>query len=284
MNIIIEIIKGIIIGLANIIPGVSGGTMAVTMGVYDKIILAVNNIRKNFLGSFKVLIPYIIGAVLGIGGLSFVVKFALDKYAIQTSFLFVGLIIGGIPLIFNKTKGDESKTNKIILFLMFFTLIASMAFLKGDDKSVIDISINLYTIIQLFFVGTIASATMIIPGVSGSLVMMILGFYGIIVSNISNFIRGILQLDFQILFHTVSVLIPFAIGILVGIGVISKIIEILFKKIPQLTYSAILGLIVGSPIPIIEKLIGLDVTTSVVIVSILTFTIGFMVAYKLGQD
>lgn len=284
MNTIINIIKGVLIGLANIIPGVSGGTIAVTMGVYDIIISAINDIKKNFLKSVKILMPFVIGAVLGIGALSFVVKYTLDKYPLQTSSLFIGFIIGGVPLLIKKTKGKESKIIKIILFLIFFALVVIISFMGGNGKTTTDITINSLSIIQLLLIGIVASAAMVIPGISGSLLMMTLGFYGIIISNISNFIRAIIKLDLSLVSHSFLVLLPFGFGILIGIGLIAKLIAALFKKIPQLTYAAILGLVSASPIPIMNKMVSVNFDAMSIIVAIITFAIGFVIAFKLGEE
>ncbi|WMJ87028.1 DUF368 domain-containing protein [Anaerocolumna sp. MB42-C2] len=284
MNFIKEFLKGILIGVANIIPGVSGGTMAVSMGVYDKIIMAITGFRKNFKKSILTLLPYVIGAASGIGILSFVVKYALSTYPMQTSGLFIGLIIGGIPILVSKVKGARLTAANILVFIIFFCIVTGMAFLNGNAGSSSDIRVELITVIQLFFVGIIASATMIIPGVSGSLVMMILGFYGIIISNISNFISSLFHSDIPALIHGFGVLFPFGLGVLAGIGLVAKLIEILFTKVPVLTYFAIFGLIFGSPIAIIYKIGISSVTLLGILVTILTFCIGFSISFFLGKE
>lgn len=284
MNIVKEFLKGILIGVANIIPGVSGGTMAVSMGVYDKIIKAITGMRKNFKKSILTLLPYGVGAVTGIGILSFVVKYVLSNYPLQTSGLFIGLIIGGLPILVKQVKGAKFTAANIIAFVVFFCIVTGMAFLSGSEGSTTDIAVNFGTVVQLFFIGVIASATMIIPGVSGSLVMMICGFYGIIISNISNFISSLLHFDKIALIHGFGVLFPFGIGVLVGIGLVAKLIEILFAKVPVLTYCAILGLIFGSPIAIIYKAGITTVTILSALVTVVTFCVGFAISFFLSKD
>ena len=93
-----DILRGVMIGVANIIPGVSGGTMMVSMGIYDKIIGAVNNIFKEWKQSLKTLLPYAIGMLLGIAGLSFCITYFFEHFPLQTAFLFIGLIFGGLPV------------------------------------------------------------------------------------------------------------------------------------------------------------------------------------------
>ena len=284
MNSIKEIIRGMLIGVANIIPGVSGGTMAVSMGVYDKIISAITGVRKDWKKSVLTLLPYVIGAGLGIGILSFVLQYCLTNFPLQTSGIFIGLILGGIPVILKKMKGTKVNLLNSVIAILFFSLVVGMAFLNGNEVSATDININVASIIQLLFIGIIASATMIIPGVSGSLVMMILGFYGIIISNISNFISALLSFDIPALIHSTAVLFPFGIGVLLGIGLISKLIEILFAKAKGATYSAIMGLIIGSPIAILYKTEAATINAITIIVTVVLFSIGFAIAYILGKE
>ena len=172
----------------------------------------------------------------------------------------------------------------VVLFIIFFAIVVGMAVFNGSADSATDIAVNFGTVIQLFFVGVIASATMIIPGVSGSLVMMILGFYNIIISNISTTLTALANFDMPGLLHGVGIFLPLGLGIIAGIVIVAKIIEWLFAKQPILTYSAIFGLVIASPIAIIYK-IGFDsVSVGGVIVSIITFAIGFAVAYFLGKE
>jgi putative membrane protein len=284
MSHIKEFLKGILIGIANIIPGVSGGTMAVSMGVYDKLILAITGIRKHFKKSVLTLLPYFLGAVAGIGILSFVVKQALSVYPLQTSGLFIGLITGGLPVMIKKVKGARIGVSNIILFLAFFALVVGMAVINGSEGTATDITLSISSMIQLFFVGMIAAATMIIPGVSGSLVLMILGFYNLIISNISTFLEALVAFDMPAILHGLGIFIPFGLGILVGIGIIAKIIEWLFVKVPILTYYAILGLIFASPIAILYKIGISNLSIITLFVTLITFAIGFGVAYFLDSE
>ncbi len=284
MRIIKEIFKGMLIGIANIIPGVSGGTMAVSMGVYDKIILAITGIRKNFKQSIQTLLPYVIGAVIGIGAFSFIVKYALSNHPLPTGGFFIGLILGGVPVILKKVAGNKTKIIDIFLLLLFFALVIGMSLLNGNEGMATDISIRPVTILQLFLVGIIASATMVIPGVSGSLVLMILGFYSIIVSNIGRFLEALAAFDIPVLLHGAGVFFPLAVGILLGIGVIAKLIEYLFKRVPVPTYYAILGLVFGSPVVILYETGVTNAGVSGVITTLLTLSAGFCISFFLGKE
>ena len=284
MNLLKDFLKGILIGIANIIPGVSGGTMAVSMGVYDQLIRAITGLFKDFKRSMRILLPILLGAVAGIGALSFVIRYLLENYPLQTSTLFIGLILGGLPMLFSHVKGQKIKLPHIVLFIIFFAIVIAMAVVNGSSDSATDIAVNFGTVIQLFVIGMIASATMIIPGVSGSLVMMILGFYNIIISNISAMLTALVSFEISGILHGIGIFLPFGLGVLVGIGAVAKIIEWLFAKQPTLTYSAIFGLIIASPFAIIYKAGITGVSILGILISIITFAIGFCIAYFLGKE
>lgn len=280
-----ELLKGAVIGVANIIPGVSGGTMAVSLGIYDKLIHAITHIVKEFKKSMRTLLPIGIGAVLGIGILTFVINFLLKNFPVQTNFLFIGLIIGGLPIILSRLKTTGKKVNigNGIAFVAFFALVVGMAAIGEAEGSAADVSLNLFNIVKLFAVGVIASATMIIPGVSGSMVLMIMGYYSTIIDTIELFIKSALSLNMNGMMQAVSVLLPFGIGILVGIGVIAKVVELVFVKAPNYAYCAILGLVIASPIAIIlmSDLSRYNVLS--VLTGCVTFAVGFFVATKLAD-
>ena len=172
MKLMKEFFKGVIIGIANIIPGVSGGTMAVSMGIYDKMIYAVNNIRKQFKKSIQFLLPYIIGAVIGIAALSVVIEMLFDRRPLETSLGFIGLIIGGIPILIKKVKDKGFRILYAISFLFFFAFIIGLQLLQGNEGTAVVLNSSPKMIIILFLVGIIASATMVIPGVSGSMILI----------------------------------------------------------------------------------------------------------------
>ena len=123
MNLLKSILKGMVIGVANAIPGVSGGTMAVSMGIYDKLIHALTHLFKEFKKSMQVIVPILIGAGLGVVVLAAVIEKMFEAIPIQTNMLFIGLIIGGLPIILNKVKGQKVSAGGVIGFLVFFVIV-----------------------------------------------------------------------------------------------------------------------------------------------------------------
>lgn len=259
MNFLINLIKGIFVGIANVIPGVSGGTMAVTFGIYDKMLSSIANLLKDFKNSIKTLLPIIIGMAAGIVGFTFIIPYLLKNQPFVTSMAFTGLIMGGIPMITKSLKdAKKSEPNANIpicalLFILFAVLAAGMLFMNGSETSGAMLSVSPKTLITIFFMGVIASATMIIPGVSGSLVLMILGYYFGIISAVKNLVSALKDFDAQKMAEQFLILAPFGIGCILGIFFISKLIAWLLSHYKTATFSSILGLIAVSPISIFYK-------------------------------
>ncbi len=278
-----NLLKGMVMGIANIIPGVSGGTMAVSMGIYDKLIHCVTHLFKEFKESMKFLIPIFLGIGIALVGLSFIIEPAFEYFPLQTNCLFVGLIVGGLPAVCKKVKGKGIKVSYIIPFLVFFGVVVGMAAMGETEGAAADLTFGFVSVIKLFIVGIIASATMVIPGVSGSMMLLLMGYYNPIVSAIKNFVTALAAFDVPGILQGCGILIPMGIGIVVGIFAIAKLIEIIFEKFSIQAYWAIIGLIIASPFAIF--LLGEVGTITVlsVLASVVTFAAGFVIAMKLGD-
>ena len=278
-----NILKGMVMGMANIIPGVSGGTMAVSMGIYDKLIHCITHLFKEFKESVKFVLPIGIGMAIALVGLSFVITPAFEYFPLQTNGLFIGLIVGGLPSIWKKVKGNSIKASHIIPFILFLALVIGMAMLGESEGRTADMSLSFISIVKFFLVGIIAAATMVIPGVSGSMILLVLGYYNPIVATIKELVEALVSFNMSEILRCCGILIPMGLGIVVGVFAIAKLIEIIFAKYPLQAYWAIMGLIVASPFGIL-MVSELGVITVVnVIVSLITFAIGFIVAMKLGD-
>ena len=278
-----NLLKGMVIGLANIIPGVSGGTMAVSMGIYDKLIHCLTHLFKELKESIKFLIPILLGAAIALVGLSFIITPAFEHFPLQTNGLFIGLIVGGLPAVGKKVKGNKIKISHGIAFLIFFVLVIGMAAMGETEGQAADLTLSVWSVIKLFLVGVLASATMVIPGVSGSMILRGIGYYNPIVATIKEFVEALVSFNMPEILRCCGILIPMGIGIIVGIFVIAKIIEIIFEKFPLQAFWAIIGLIVASPFAILMvSEIGV-ITVLAVLTSLVTFAIGFVIAMKLGE-
>lgn len=279
-----QILQGMVVGIANIIPGVSGGTMMVAMGLYDKLIHAITHLKTEIKESLKLLIPIFIGAGIAIVALSRVFEFLLENYPIPTNFAFCGLIAGSLPFIFQKVKGYRVTVGKMIPFFVFFGVVILMAVIGETSGNAADISFNLVNVVKLLGVGIIAAATMVVPGVSGSMMLMLLGYYDVILKVINQFMDALLQFDMAGILAGAGVLAPFGIGIVVGIFVIAKIIEFIFAKAEIHAYYAIIGLIIASPIAILLKTDWSGCSVLILLISVVTFVAGWFAASRLGGE
>ena len=278
-----NILKGIVIGLANVIPGVSGGTMMVSMGIYDKLIHCITHLFSEFKKSLRFLVHIFIGIGIAAVVVPFGIEFLFANYPFQTNLLFIGLIIGGLPAVWKKVKGSSVRVGHIIACILFFALVAGLALVGETEGNAADLSFSLISVIKLFGVGIVASATMVIPGVSGSMMLLLMGYYHPILETITNFIKAALAFDMNGILAGMGVLIPFGIGVVVGIFAIAKLIEIIFVKFPLYAYWAIIGLIISSPVAIlVVGGIG-TVTVFSVITGVAALGIGFVIALKLGD-
>lgn len=281
MDFIKDILRGVAIGIANIVPGVSGGAMMVSMGIYDDVIRAVTGIFSHMKKSIRLLFPYALGMVIGIVGLSFTIGFLFEKYPFQTAMLFVGLILGGFPLILPKIKGARPSLMELALFTAFFVLIVWMQFwTTGADRN-LDFSMG--TVVSLFAIGTVAAATMVIPGVSGSMLLMSLGYYAPIINRINSFIVAAVTLNFDQLLDCMGVLVPFGLGVVVGVFLVAKLVEYLLAKHERKTYFAILGLLASSPVAVFAGMNLGTLSLGAILAGIILFALGAAVAWALAK-
>lgn len=253
-QVLYRVFIGIIIGFANVIPGVSGGTAMVVFGVYERIILFLTDIRHRLKEDWKFFLPIGVGMAISILFFGSVMDVLLQKHEALTQTFFIGVIVFSVPMIFREAfagKRDRSKDLLcVVIFLVVVALMVVMAVIKTDtdqQKAVIEAGVEqgevavsggswLLEAIKMVGCGALGCATMIIPGISGSLVMVIIGVYGEIMAAL----------------HTLNlaVLVPFAIGCLLGLFFCAELIRFLLKRYPRQTYSAILGFVVGSVFPI----------------------------------
>lgn len=285
MKLIKQILIGVVIGIANIIPGVSGGTMAVSMGVYDKLIHAITHLIKEFKKSMKFLLPIGVGLIVALIGLAKLIEISLTQYPIPTNLFFIGLIVGGLPAVIKRLKDTKKKVNmgNWLAGIIFFAIVVGFALLGQSQAADSSVAFNFINVVKLFFVGMIASATMVIPGVSGSMVLMLMGYYENILESISKFVDGAIALDINAMLESAGVLIPFGIGVLAGVAIIAKVVEVMFRKYPNYAYCSIIGLIVASPIAIVLMSSVTSIEIVPAVIGVFTLAVGYIIAIKLGE-
>lgn len=264
MEVLINMIKGALIGGANVIPGVSGGTMAVLMGIYDKLIYSVTGLFKDFKNNFKFLFQLGVGAVIGIGAFIFIIPYLMDKSPLPTNFFFMGLVLGAGPMLYKKAKETKLNPVNIIWFVVALVIVVVMGVMREPSSAG-----TTPGTVMFFLAGFIAAATMILPGVSGSFMLLLLGMYKPV-------LEGVKALDF-------GVIIPVGIGVLAGFVIMTKAIETMFKKFPQTAYFIILGLVLGSVVGIYNEIPGGFLFNLSGGLAVITFALGLGISLFMGS-
>jgi len=234
MEHIINVLKGIVIGVANAIPGVSGGTMMVIMKVFDRLLGAVSLNLKKLKENFLFLLTIVIGMGIGVILSSKVLSVCFENFYVQTQFFFMGVVLGSLPMIYKEAvKEKKFSPVHIIPFVIGVGIIIAVSVISESmGANTVRTSLDVSTFIYLMIISIAAAAAMIMPGLSGSLVLLILGGYQTVIQAVDEM--------------NIPILIPVAIGVIIGIILCAKLITLCLKKWHRGTYAIILGLIVGS--------------------------------------
>ncbi len=236
---LINAAKGAAIGVAMIIPGVSGGTLAVLMGVYDKIIDSLGGITKNFKASFLFLLPILLGAVLAFAAMYFPLKYALEYAPFPTITLFAGLMLGSIPDLIKTAHGNGFKKSvDIVSIIIPLAVVVGICFIPRLGDVNLNPGMEVASYWLLFVMGLLASCALVVPGISGSMLLLIFGYYKPLLNTISALKTSPL--------HALLVLAVFAVGIIIGFFTIAKLMQFLLNKFRWATFWAIVGFVIGS--------------------------------------
>lgn len=274
-----NIIGGIAIGIANVIPGVSGGTMMVILGIFNRMMEAISGIFKRVNPNRKDDIIFIfqvlVGAAIGIVGFAKILEILFDYYPTQTIYWFIGLIAFSIPLF---VKGEmKGERLAIIPFICGLAIIFGLEFLNpGEGNTVVNpdfppLSSGLF--IKMVIIGAISGATMIMPGVSGSMVLLILGEYYLFKSYLAH-----------VTSFSLDVIMPLgfmAIGIAFGIVVSAKLCQYFTRTHKAGFLSLILGLIIASSLVLIPFDVSYDF--NLILTSLLAALFGGIIVFGLSK-
>lgn len=270
------ILKGFIIGSSMSVPGVSGGTMAILLGIYDKLISSISNFLKDLKGNIIFLMKFCIGAAAGIGSLAFVIKWLLEQFPLPVSFFFLGAVIGGIPALYKKTTESKLKLSSVIYFLFGLVVVIAIGFLPVGN---FDISSGSGIIHYMMVLGTgiIIALALVLPGISTSHMLLVLGMYDAMIAAIT---------EFNLVYIGII-----GISTVIGIFLITKPIEWTLNKYPHQTYCMIIGFVLGSTseifrdkiIPAIPDSPELAWWVTAVVISIITFVLGYLAILYLSR-
>lgn len=230
MKYLIDFVKGIFIGSGAILPGISSGVMCVIFGIYEDLLDKILNFFKKPLENIKFLIPFALGGIIGVFLVGKLLIFLFDSYYMATCFAFIGLILGCIPSILKQCSTNIS--NKFIHWLCLILTFTFSIYLVALEFSHSSSNISETSYTNLGIGGFFMSAGVVIPGISSSVILMIMGIYETYLSAIANV--------------DLSVLVPMGIGLILGGFIFLKIVNLLFKFLRSYTYYAIVGFTLGS--------------------------------------
>ena len=263
-------VQGFIIGIGKIIPGVSGAMFAIMFGVYERALKVISNLKKELKGNFAFITILGLSVLLAIIFGSNIIHKCLSKYYMQTMFLFIGMMVAGVKPLLGNVKGSKLSTKNITLSfgIAFILLIISLIdFQNGQGV----IEKNLFSVIMLFISGFLDALATIIPGICGTALLMILGYYDTVISSLGNLF------NVSNLSYNLFVLLPFVLGLIVGVLVISKFVNYLFENHKMQTYYTIIGFAIMSIIILFIKTIKVSFNIPQLIISLLLFIIGYII-------
>ncbi|HNX16481.1 MAG TPA: DUF368 domain-containing protein [Bacilli bacterium] len=243
---------GMGIGVGAAIPGVSGSAVAVVFKVYEAIIWAVNNFRKHFVRSFTILLPILLGIICAVIPCVWLFDRALDQFVFGIICIFAGFLIGSFPGVVDEIRGVKI-TKKYVVLLIFGALIVillgviSVIFGGQLNLDAVFLEMPWWFILVLIPEGIIAAVALTVPGLSGSLLLLIMGFYKPLLNCTVTWIGQILTAgDFSNTWKLLAMLFAFAVGVLIGVIITSKAMKYFIGKHHNGTYFAITGFVFGS--------------------------------------
>lgn len=265
-------IQGFIIGIGKIIPGVSGAMFAMMFGVYEKALDIICNLKTKLFKNFKFMMILGSGILLAIIFGSNIIKSALDKYYLQTMFLFIGMMTAGIKPLFKNVKGEKlTLKNFLCAGAICIALIVLDCVDLGSTEATFKKAPS--AAIMLFISGFVDAMGTIVPGVCGTALLMILGYYNTVIHSLSDIF------NFSNLANNLFVLIPFSIGLVIGAILVSKLVNYLFKNYRIQTYYTIIGFAISSTIILFVNAITSSFTLPQLLISCILFVIGFLISY-----
>ncbi len=274
MEFLTLIFKGFLVGVAKIIPGVSGALIAISFGIYEKAIKAISNFFKNPIKNTLFLLPIGIGILLSISLTSGLVIYFINNYYLPTIVLFIGLIMGGMPSLISNIKIKKINFIHILILILSFSTVFLIS-LVGNQNFFIETNNQFVNFILFFIIGIVDALTMIIPGISGTAVMMLLGCYNLLLSFLSSLT------SLQSIITNLFKIIPYLLGIILCVILLSKLMTYLFDNKKDYMYCGIIGFTLSSILILFFETFKNNYSILETIVAIILLIIGYNIAKKL---
>ncbi len=268
-----NVIRGFFMGITEMLPGISSGTLMLLLGIYDQTLVAINELfTKRYKKSLMFLIPLFIGMGIAIVTMSSLINYMLNTHPIITHFFFLGLVIGVIPMMFKLGNYKvEFKTVHYSIIVVVTALLFLMDYFVLEKSDVTSVEMSTTMLMWLFICGFLGASALILPGLSGSVILLMLGAYPILMYSISEF------LSFN--FTVTPVLVAVGLGIIAGVLLTSRVLHYLLRVYPYLMYALIIGLLAGSVFPIFN---GLPSSPTEWVISIIAFILGLFISYYMS--
>lgn len=268
-----NVIRGFFMGITEMLPGISSGTLMLLLGIYDQTLVAINELfTKRYKKSLMFLIPLFIGMGIAIVTMSSLINYMLNTHPIITHFFFLGLVIGVIPMMFKLGNYKvEFKTVHYSIIVVVTALLFLMDYFVLEKSDVTSVEMSTTMLMWLFICGFLGASALILPGLSGSVILLMLGAYPILMYSISEF------LSFN--FTVTPVLVAVGLGIIAGVLLTSRVLHYLLRVYPYLMYALIIGLLAGSVFPIFN---GLPSRPTEWVISLLAFVLGLFISYYMS--
>jgi len=282
-----NLLNGLAFGITEIVPGVSGSTIAVLLGFYDEAIYTINHFNKNYRRSFLFAVPILIGAAVGVLALASVMDYLLTNHTFPTMLFFIGIIVGIIPRIFAKVKTQKRRISlkTLLLIALPFGLLILLSLLRTSDSpqpAEMLSNIGPAYMVFIFVAGIVAACALVVPGISGSMILLLLGMYHLIMYSVSSLLSSFSEPG---LFLSIcKVLVPLGLGIVIGGLVMARLIEWLLKKHYHAAFAIILGLLLASVFVLFsDSAMYKNISVIAVVCGVITLILGFLASFALGK-
>ena len=270
-------IQGFIVGIGKIIPGVSGAMFAMMFGIYEKALDIISNLRTKLMKNLKYMLILAISIGLAIIFGSSIIKKCLENYYLPTMLLFIGMMVGGIKPLMRNVKGKKLDTRSLVSAIIVVTILFLISLIDGVEKTEV-LEKTPLTFIILIFAGFLDAFATVVPGICGTALLMILGYYNTVIGALSDLF------NFSNLGTNLFILIPFGIGLFSGVFLISKLINYLFKNYKTETYYSIIGFALMSIVLLILELLEKTYVMNEIIIALVLFVIGYLIVYFIEKE
>lgn len=270
------VIKGFIVGSSMSVPGVSGGTMALILGIYDRLIYSIAHVFDDTKKNLLFLFWFLLGSGIGVGSLAFVIKWLLETFPLIISSFFIGAVLGGLPYLFSKAN-VYSLSLKTVLFVLIGMF--SVIFIRFLPVNALNFNMNQWitSVLLLILIGIVLALALILPGISTSHILLVVGLY-------SPLLTAITQMD-------LIFLVLISVSTLGGVFIITRPMEWLMIQFPNETYLLIIGFVIGSTmdiigdimIPAIPSVVTFEWIIMIGFSSLLCLILGYTSVYALSK-